>query len=39
MKKKNLKKSSHIRFVKYVTTKNGRRIYASHYGKKAFPIH
>jgi hypothetical protein len=25
-------------FVAYITLKNGRRIYASAYGKKAFPI-
>lgn len=25
-------------FVKWITTKNGRRIYASSYGKQAFAI-
>lgn len=25
-------------FVKWITTKNGKRIHASWYGKKAFPI-
>lgn len=26
------------RFVAYITTKDGRRIYASQFGKRAFPI-
>lgn len=26
-------------FVAYITLKNGKRIYAHQYGKKAFPIH
>ena len=25
-------------FVAYITTRNGKRIYAYQYGKKAFPI-
>lgn len=27
-----------VRFVAYITLKNGRKLYASHYGKRAFPI-
>lgn len=27
-----------IIFVSYITTKDGRRIYAKQFGKKAFPI-
>lgn len=30
------KKSARRVFVAYITLKNGRRIYARHYGKKAF---
>ena len=30
--------STHIEFVTFITLKDGRRIYASEYGKKAFPI-
>ena len=28
----------HVAFVAYITLKNGRRIYARQYGKRAFPI-
>lgn len=27
-----------IKFVPYITKKDGTRLYAKHYGKKAFPI-
>jgi len=27
-----------VNFVAYITLRNGKRIYASQYGKKAFPI-
>lgn len=27
-----------VRFVAYITLRNGKRIYASQYGKKAFPL-
>ena len=27
-----------VRYVAYITQKNGRRIYARHYGKRAFRI-
>lgn len=30
--------STHIEFVTFITLKDGRRIYAREYGKKAFPI-
>lgn len=33
------KKERRCIFVAYITLKNGRRIYARQYGKKAFPIY
>lgn len=30
--------SYQVVFVAYITLRNGKRIYASQYGKKAFPI-
>jgi hypothetical protein len=27
-----------VRFVAYITLRNGKRLYARHFGKKAFPI-
>lgn len=28
----------HLIFVAYITLRNGRRLYAAQYGKRAFPI-
>lgn len=36
MKKRSTKRSGHYVFTKYITLRNGRRLYAWQKGKKAF---
>lgn len=34
----NVPEGYEVRFVAYITQKNGKRLYASQFGKRAFPI-